>query len=57
MSVWRWRVEVEAPGDLTEDQRDSLFTAVADAAHAWEEAQCERGWDAPVSARMERSAP
>lgn len=45
-----WRIRVQVPIDAaTHEQRDALFTAIADAAHAWEP-QRRDGWDVDVAA-------
>lgn len=43
-----WTVAVEIPARLPEELKDSLFTAVADAAHDWEP-KTRDGWDVHVT--------
>jgi hypothetical protein len=43
-----WTVAVEIPISLPSELRDSLFTAIADAAHDWEPGDRD-GWDVQVS--------
>jgi hypothetical protein len=47
-----WRVVVEIPARLHTEYFDTLFTAIADAAHDWEERQDREGWDILVSGHM-----
>lgn len=51
-----WHITVAVPMRLSDDQRDALFTAVADAVHGWEPAVRD-GWDADVSAGPADDAP
>lgn len=41
-----WRIAVEIPAHLPAEDRDRLFTAIAEVVHDWEPA--ERDWDAFV---------
>lgn len=45
-----WQIRVTVPDDvLTSPDVDALFTAIADAAHAWEPKDRD-GWDVDVEA-------
>ncbi len=45
----KWQVRVSIPVRVPAEQRDRLFTAIADAVTAWEPADRD-GWDALVEA-------
>lgn len=45
-----WQIRVTLPfDDVTDEQRNALFTAIADAAHGWEPTD-RNGWDVDVQA-------
>lgn len=52
----KWQVVVTVPSTLPAAYTDSLFTAVADAAHDWEDEHRGSGWDVDVSGQPAPSA-